>query len=139
MKKLMMCLVALVMTVAVFAQADTQDMINQTPELYATQVKDNMTNRYSLTTDQANEIYNIAKKTADQMQQLERALGAQKDKTVYNKKKATILKYGDVYIRRALNKEQLAQYSKDRTLALKPQRMRERKEMAEKFNATQGN
>lgn len=139
MKKIIMSLMALIISVAVFAQTDTKDMVTQTPDEYAAQVKENMTSRYSLTAEQASEVYNIAKKTADQLQQLETAMGSQRDKTVYDKKKATILKYGDVYLRRALNRDQLVQYSKDKTLALKPQRMRERREAAAKFNETKEN
>lgn len=128
MKKLLLNLIALLLVVAVYGQPIEMGA-SLSAESYADQVKTTMTTQYSLSAEQATKIYEISLKTARHLKELEDAKG-QITQTVYEQKRANILKYGEAFIQRQLNKAQLTQYRKDKLLEERPQRIQERREAA---------
>lgn len=136
MKKVILSAVFAMIAVFAIAQSSTQnvqalEILKVTPEVYAQKVQADLQEVCKLKPEQAEEVYEIAKKTAEKIHQLER-INTGKGNPDHELHVKKTLQYGEGYIINLLDKNQRAAYDKKDRILRKQELIREREEMAKK-------
>lgn len=136
MKKVILSAVFAMIAVFAMAQSSTKnvqalEILKVTPVVYAQKVQAELQEVCKLQPEQAEEIYKIAKSTAEKIHRLEEINTGKgnPDHEVHVKK---TLQYGEGKILNLLDRNQVVAYNKKENILRKQELIREREEMAKK-------
>lgn len=137
MKKLILSAVFAMIAIFAMAQSSTKnvtalEILKTTPVVYAQTIQSELQEVCKLRPDQAEEVFTIAKTTAEKIHKLERINNGigNPDHEAYV---AKTLQYGEAYIINLLDRNQKATYDKKDRILRKKQLIKERQEMAKKY------
>jgi Skp family chaperone for outer membrane proteins len=138
MKKLIFSVLFLFVATFTFAQSATTnstalEIMKVTPEQYATKVQKDLQEVCNLNPEQAEKVYEISLKTANNVYELEE-LNARAGNEGHNAHVNQTVQYGESLIVNMLDKNQVAAYNKKERLLRKADLIREREAMGKAYN-----
>jgi len=134
MKKVILSAVCIMITLAAMSQTNTQnveaaEILKVTPEVYAQKIQSELQQVCKLQPAQAEEVFNIAKTTAEKIHKLEE-INTGKGNPNHEEHVKKTLEYGEGYIINLLDKNQRAAYNKKDNLLRKQELIRQRQAFA---------
>lgn len=138
MKKLIFGVLFLFVATFTFAQSVTTnstalEILKVTPEQYATKVQKELQEVCNLTPEQAEKVYAISLKTANNLHELEE-LNARAGNPDHTVQVNHTVQYGESLIINMLDRNQVAAYNKKERLLRKADLIKEREAMAKEYN-----
>lgn len=138
MKKLIFGALFLFAATFTFAQSETTnstalEILKLTPEQYATKVQKELQEICNLKPEQAEKVYEIALKTANNVYELEE-VNAREGNPDHELQMKQTIQYGESLIVNMLDRNQIAAYNKKERLLRKAELIKEREAMAKEYN-----